>query len=342
MELTREPKATTETVREQLLRILSSRSFLTSHRSQAFLRFVVEKSLTDHTPKEYEIAVEVLERRPDYDPAVDATVRVEAGRLRKRLCEYYSAEGNADPLVIDIPKGGYAAAFRLREPQISHFCEAEKSAADNSPPVESARLFDAQRRGRRWRPGVWGALAAAFLLVAVGIFWFAEVRAPVQERIRSLAVLPLESLSRNADQEYFADGMTDALIAQLARIPNLRVVSGASVMRNKGDRESRQKLAGELKVQAVLEGSVVHSGNRVRITARLIEVRSGRYLWAQSFEEEMNDPLTLQDKVAGQIAAQTVVALTAAHSIRYAGCVSGTWSAERFLRRATTDPATGP
>jgi hypothetical protein len=100
-----------EAIRLQLERILSSGVFGSARRSQAFLRYVVEKSILGPIPKEYEIAVDVFERSADYDPAVDATVRVEASRLRSRLREYYATQGKDDPILIELPKGGYSAVF---------------------------------------------------------------------------------------------------------------------------------------------------------------------------------------------------------------------------------------
>src|ERR1700728_4940643 len=108
-----EPQA----VRAELERILASAPFASSHRSQRFLSYVVENSCEEahESLKEYAIAVEVFERDPSYDPAIDATVRVEAGRLRARLREYYAGEGRNDTLVNDMPKGGYRATFVERE-----------------------------------------------------------------------------------------------------------------------------------------------------------------------------------------------------------------------------------
>lgn len=101
----------------QLQRILNSRAFAGAHRSQLFLRYIVGHALNhpDEPLKEYNIALDVFDRDA-YDPAVDATVRVEAGRLRSRLLEYYAGEGQSDPLLIEIPKGGYRAVFHSRQP----------------------------------------------------------------------------------------------------------------------------------------------------------------------------------------------------------------------------------
>jgi len=127
--------------------------------------------------------------------------------------------------------------------------------------------------------------------------------------IGSLAVLPLQNLSGDPGEEYFADGMTDELITELARIPNLRVVSRTSVMADKGTRRPLPDVARELGVDAIVEGSIVRSGDRIRITAQLIDARTDRHLWAQSFEGPASDVLSLQDSVAQQIATQARLVL---------------------------------
>src|SRR4029077_18626080 len=115
--------------------------------------------------------------------------------------------------------------------------------------------------------------------------------------IRSVAVLPLENLSGDASQEYFADGMTDHLIATLGQISALRVISRTSVMLYKGARKPLPQIARELNVDAVIEGSIVRSGSRVRITAQLIEAAVDRHLWAQSYDGDVRDTLALQSRV---------------------------------------------
>jgi len=122
--------------------------------------------------------------------------------------------------------------------------------------------------------------------------------------IRSLAVLPLESLSSEASQDYFADGMTDELISDLGQISALRVISRTSVMTYKYARKPLPQIARELNVDAVVEGTVLRSGDQVRITAQLIEAATDKHLWSQSYEGELRDTLTLQNKVASAIADQ--------------------------------------
>jgi TolB-like protein/DNA-binding winged helix-turn-helix (wHTH) protein/Tfp pilus assembly protein PilF len=122
--------------------------------------------------------------------------------------------------------------------------------------------------------------------------------------IRSLAVLPLESLSSDASQDYFADGMTDELISDLGQISALRVISRTSVMAYKHARKPLPQIARELNVDAVVEGTVLRSGNQVRITAQLIEASTDKHLWSKSYEGELRDTLALQSQVARAIAEQ--------------------------------------
>jgi TolB-like protein/DNA-binding winged helix-turn-helix (wHTH) protein/Tfp pilus assembly protein PilF len=122
--------------------------------------------------------------------------------------------------------------------------------------------------------------------------------------IRSLAVLPFESLSNDASQDYFADGMTDELISDLGQISALRVISRTSVMSYKRARKPLPEIARELNVDAVVEGTVLRSGNEVRITAQLIEASADKHLWSQSYEGELRNTLALQNDVARAIADQ--------------------------------------
>jgi serine/threonine-protein kinase len=130
-------------------------------------------------------------------------------------------------------------------------------------------------------------------------------------RIESLAVLPLQNLSNDPEQDYFVDGVTEALISNLARIGSLRVISRTSVMTYKGTKKTLPQIARELNVDAVVEGSVVRSGNRVRITAQLIRASTDAHLWADDFERDLRDVLSLQGEIAQTIAREIKAKLTA-------------------------------
>jgi TolB-like protein len=128
--------------------------------------------------------------------------------------------------------------------------------------------------------------------------------------IQSLAVLPLENLSGDPSQDYFADGMTDELITTLGQIRSLRVISRTSVMQYRGIHKPLLQIARELKVDAIVEGTVVRSGERVRITAQLIEASADKHLWAQSYQADVRNVLGLQEEVANAIAQQIQIRLT--------------------------------
>jgi TolB-like protein/Tfp pilus assembly protein PilF len=130
------------------------------------------------------------------------------------------------------------------------------------------------------------------------------------QTIQSLAVLPLENLSNDPEQDYFADGMTDELITELAKISNLRVISRTSVQCYKKARKPLPQIARKLNVDAVVEGTVLRSGDRVRITAQLIDARREAHLWAQGYERNIDDVLQLQAELAQAIALQIHVKLS--------------------------------
>jgi TolB-like protein/DNA-binding winged helix-turn-helix (wHTH) protein/Flp pilus assembly protein TadD len=157
---------------------------------------------------------------------------------------------------------------------------------------------------------VWKLSAVALLLLLASLTaWKLHPWNRPSPVIRSLAVLPFESLSSDTSQDYFADGMTDELISSLGQISALRVISRTSVMVYKNARKPLPEIAHELNVDAVVEGTVLRSGDRVRITAQLIEASSDKHLWSQSYEGDLRDTLALQSKVASAIADQIQINL---------------------------------
>jgi serine/threonine-protein kinase len=148
------------------------------------------------------------------------------------------------------------------------------------------------------------------MVVGVAILYQLGVFNRSAESIDSVAVLPMENLSGDSEQEYFADGMTDALIADLAKIRALRVISRTSAMHYKGSDKSLPEIARELNVDAIVEGTVVRSGDRVRITAQLIHAEEDRHLWAKSYERKIRDILDLQGELAQAIAEEIRVELS--------------------------------
>jgi TolB-like protein/DNA-binding winged helix-turn-helix (wHTH) protein len=164
--------------------------------------------------------------------------------------------------------------------------------------------------GRRMAVAVGIAL---LLMVSVIAFWIARRRPrPAGGRpIQSLAVLPLKNLSGDASQQYLADGMTDELITSLGQIGSLRVISLTTAMQYKDAHKSLQQIAGELNADAIVEGSVLRSGDRIRIAAHLVDASLEKQLWAHNYEGDMRDTLGLQNQVASAVAEQIRVKLTA-------------------------------
>lgn len=134
----------------------------------------------------------------------------------------------------------------------------------------------------------------------------------------TLAVLPLSNYSGDAQQDYFVDGMTEALIADLAQIKELRVVSRTSVMKYRDEKKSLPQIGRELGVDVVVEGSVARAGERVRITAQLIDASTDDHLWAATYDRTLHDVLSLQGQLAAEIAKGIKVAITPIHESRLA------------------------
>jgi serine/threonine protein kinase/tetratricopeptide (TPR) repeat protein len=165
-------------------------------------------------------------------------------------------------------------------------------------------------------------LGAAVYLVSLLPAWLAQ-ESPIGPPIRSIAVLPLDNYSGDPSQEYFAEGMTDELTADLARISKLRVISRGSAMQFKGEnRPPTPEIAKLLDVDAVVEGSVLRADDRVRITVQLIDARADRHLWANSFERSSQDILALQDELTSAIAREIHVQLTPAEESRLKSATS--------------------
>jgi len=168
----------------------------------------------------------------------------------------------------------------------------------------------------RWRLVISAGIAVAIVILAVGLALWRSRAAGSQAAIHSLAVLPLENLSGDPSQEYFADGMTEALITELAQFSSLRIISRTSAMHYKGSHQPLPEIAKELNVDAVVEGSVTRSGNRVRITAQLLDAHSDRHLWAKAYDQDIREIMSLQHDVANNIVHEIQAKLTPQENLR--------------------------
>jgi TolB-like protein/DNA-binding winged helix-turn-helix (wHTH) protein len=171
----------------------------------------------------------------------------------------------------------------------------------------------AARRGAWSRRAIVATAVSILLLAGTGAHVYLQRggrTAGVPAAIHSLVVLPLENLSGDTGQEYFADGMTDELITNLAQIGSLRVISRTSAMHFKGSKETLPQIGRDLQVDAVVEGTVARGENRVRVTAQLVEASTDRHLWARTYERDLKDVLALQDEIAQDISEKIRVKLT--------------------------------
>ncbi len=195
-------------------------------------------------------------------------------------------------------------------------------------PVLEPHSSPAQAPGgtRRWSVSVWRLKWIPGLLAITLIIAFALDIAGIRRRvfarsvppIHSIVVLPLENLSGDLSQEYFADGITDALITELAQFSSFRVISRTSAMHYKGSRQPLPAIARELNVDAIVEGSVTRAGNRVRINVQLLEARSDRHLWAKAYDRDTSEIMSLQQDVANSIAHEIQAKLTPQENQRQA------------------------
>ena len=262
-----------EVVRKHLERVLASHGFARNERLSRFLRVIVERHLEgrDAELKESVIGIEVFGRQPGFDAKQDSTVRTEAARLRARLAEYYAGDGIGDRVIIDLPKGGYIPAFR------------------SSGAVKKDKT-------KTWYRRPWLRVAFAVLAMAVaaaGWWWVQHNRAPI-----TIAVLPLTDLSPDPSNAYFADGLTDEIIRDLSIIDGLAVRSHTSSFVFKGKPRNVREAGEQLQAEYILEGSVLRTGQKLRIIAQLVRARDDFSLWSGRFDRELTDVVAIQDDIS--------------------------------------------
>jgi TolB-like protein/DNA-binding winged helix-turn-helix (wHTH) protein/tetratricopeptide (TPR) repeat protein len=237
----------------------------------------------------------------DFDVGLNTAIK----RLRDALAD--SAES---PRYIEtLPRKGYrfiAAVASTTSAPHQDLTTGTENAAEH--PMGALAVL---RSSKLWFvAGLLAVMLVLFVGFNIGGLRQRLLRTSAAGRIQSLAVLPLENLSGDPAQEYFTDGVTEALITDLGRIGELRVISRTSVMRYKGTKKPLQEIARELQVDALVEGTVARWGDRVRITANLVQASPEKHLWADTFERDLNDVLALQDDVSRAIANSVQIRLT--------------------------------
>lgn len=241
----------------------------------------------------------------DFDHGVNSAIN----RLREALGD----SADSPRFVETVPRRGYRFVAPVEAPAAAVaktnalVAELSSSAATPAETPQPSPTSSSRKR----------AIAAAIVIAVVLIV--ALIFRPVRERIfgrfnppriQSLAVLPLTNLSNNAEQDFFADGMTEALTTDLGKISALRVISRTSVMQYKGTKKPLPEIAKELNVDALVEGTVTRSGTHMRITANLVQASPEKHLWAETYESEVGDALVVQGQIAEAVAREVKVSLT--------------------------------
>jgi serine/threonine-protein kinase len=228
---------------DALQRLLDGPQFAGSPRASRFMKFVVEATLAGRGGglKEYVLGVEVFDRAASFDPRIDTIVRVEAVKLRKRVQAYYRGSGRKDPVIIELPKGGYVPQFRVRS-----------SRTPRKHPSAPQTLKPAQPISNNTLP-------------------------QVRVESNTVAVLPFANLSSSSDNDYFTDGLTEELIHALTRLRGMSVLAWNSAARMRNIGHDFREVRRQLRVAHVLTGSARISGPSLRVRAQLVDTATGAY-----------------------------------------------------------------
>jgi TolB-like protein len=278
-------------IRAALERILASAGFAGSARLGRFLRFVVERSLAGEAArlKEYSIGMEVFDRTGEYDPRVDSIVRVEAGRLRTKLEEYYATAGSGDAVRIALNKGSYAPSFETRQP-------ATAPAAPASPD----------------RRPVLAAGAVIALIALATMVWFdrGNSRAAGPSGIAVLPFFPYGGAAADPETEVLRDRLTTGVIAALVKSRTIEVAPAALSARFRDPYAVPEGVADLLGAELVMMGRLTMENGQVRIDAVMMDRERTRKFWAESFTGPVSAPDALAKRIAdsASIAAANEIA----------------------------------
>jgi len=241
-------------VRECLMRMLENTLFSQSERQSRFLEYIVDKTIAGEGSKikQFAIGIDVFDRDESFDPAIDSIVRVEAGRLRSKLREYYSNAGGSDEVEITLRKGKYIVDFEFREIRKTRVTHPNSNRSNDDEQV-------------------------------------------------TIAVLAFTNTSGDADQDYFADGISEDIITDLSKIANLSVISRQSSFSYRGDNVNNREIAQQLGAGYILNGSVRKAANKVRVSAQLVDMTNEKQLWAERYDRNLDDIFAVQDDVTEKI-----------------------------------------
>ena len=323
-------------IRQHLKQVVASHAFAGSKRTQDFLELIVNHALDGEFDqlRERMIGAEMFGRPVGYDTGSDSVVRVKATDVRKKLAQFYAEAKEQPEVCIELPSGSYVPKFHFEPLRPAVHTDTGAAQLVETPTVAGHPESDAARPAvtntagtsfptgtalRSWRL-IAGIVVALIVIAAIGFvgyrYWLSGSHHGSQ--IRSIAILPLKNLSGDASQEYFADGMTEELINDLGQVSTLRVISLTSAMSYKGTKKNLPEIAHELAVDGVVEGGVLRAGNKVQISAQLIDARTDRPIWAHTYERDFTSGLAWQGEVAQAIADEISINVTPQEQARLA------------------------
>jgi TolB-like protein len=299
-------------VRIAVDRVIRSSDFTVAERARKFLSYIVNETLGGRADriKAYSIAIEVFGRSTSFDAQSDPVVRIEAGRVRRALEHYYLTAGRDDPILIEIPKGGYIPNFSWRNDQLSRPPEAGATTTAAVP---------ATGGGRRYWPAIAivSALAVALAVVLFGpltlpggkdplaAFGVAETAA-VPSPVPHLVVLPFADISNTSASAVIVRGLTEEVIGQIAKFREIVVMlpNGSTVARDDGTADGEAASPPGARSRYALEGSVRVEDDRLRLMARLIRRGDGTIVWADSYDDTLGarDLMDVQAEIAAKVA----------------------------------------
>jgi TolB-like protein len=277
-------------VRAELDRLLASKGFATAGRLSKLLRYVVDKTLAGETDqlKEYAVGIEVFERGDKYDPRLDSIVRVEAGRLRTKLDEYYNGDGAGSAIRISLPRGGYSAQFTRVDAPPTAVTPA------SAHPVLAPRV-----KSRAAVP----LAAALFIAIGAMLFWLGSDRTVPPDLRPTAAVLPIEANMIGGDNSNYSALITEAVTSELARLGTISVASYTSAMQFEGQRRPMSEIAAALKSAYVLEASVDDEASEILVVARLVDAQTDRKMWVSDYRGARDDVRGIGARIAFDVSA---------------------------------------
>lgn len=300
-------KSEQKAVREQLDRILKSGPFHQSQRRQRFLEYIVNETLAGRGGrlKGYAIALAVFDRPESFDPLVDPVVRIEAARLRDKLREYFEGDGRSDPIHIDLPKGGYAAhiEFRQHANTVPHPDRPDARTSEERL-IQSPSLARPSPLTARL---LVSSMIAAVLILSAGFGtwrWLAPITTPLEKA--SIAVLPFENIGNGTQWNRLAYGMTEDIVTDLSHSKDLFVVARSSTEVYRGKSADVRDVGRDLGVRYVLQGSIQPTGDQLRVTAQLIDTKTGGNVWSTRYDRPATDLFKVQSDVTEKIAATLI------------------------------------